>query len=336
MTPSRRLHLDLFSGLGGFALAARWTGWTTVAFSETDPYANRILKKHWPDVANLGDITHCADWPFIECDLITGGFPCQPHSLAGKRRGAADDRALWPFMRAVIARSRPAWVVAENVPGIRTVEQPGLSFDLGAIEGAFQAQLQNRSRFWPTIEAWSDLQLHLVAEDLQTLGYAVHPLVVPACGVDARHRRDRVWVVAHAHHERRNAATLDRKPASHDCGQAQPENQAEQPGGSPVLADASRLQSGWPEQWTERQRAGQCREQSALSDAGRSLLEKSQGEQPFQPEAPASWLPEPDVGRVADGIPHRVDRLRCLGNAIVPKVAAVLLGSIAEIETARE
>ena len=106
--------------------------------------------------------------------------------------------------------------------------------------------------------------------------------------------------------------------------------------GSPVLADASRLQSGWPEQWTERQRAGQCREQSALSDAGRSLLEKSQGEQPFQPEAPASWLPEPDVGRVADGIPHRVDRLRCLGNAIVPKVAAVLLGSIAEIETARE
>ena len=91
-------HLDLFSGIGGFALAARWSGWQTVAFSETDSYANRILKKHWPEVPNLGDITRCAHWPNIKCDLVTGGFPCQPYSLAGQRRGASDDRALWPFM----------------------------------------------------------------------------------------------------------------------------------------------------------------------------------------------------------------------------------------------
>ena len=157
-SPSRT-HLDLFSGIGGFALAANAAGYQTIGFSEINPYACKILKRHWPDVPNYGDIRNVRG---IRCELLTGGFPCQPYSLAGKRRGASDDRALWPEMLRVIGESKPRWVLGENVPGIINVE------------------------------------LDRVLADLESLGYSAWPLVIPACAADAGHRRDRVWIVANA------------------------------------------------------------------------------------------------------------------------------------------
>jgi len=154
-------HLDLFSGIGGFALAAKWMGWETVAFCEREKYARRVLEQHWPGVPIIDDITQ---WPSerIGCDIITGGFPCQPFSCAGKQAGKEDDRYLWPAMLAVIERERPAWVVGENVFGI------------------------------------VKMALDQVLSDLEAIGYATRAFVIPACAVDAPHRRDRVWIVAHA------------------------------------------------------------------------------------------------------------------------------------------
>jgi DNA (cytosine-5)-methyltransferase 1 len=168
----KHTHLDLFSGIGGFAIAAQNAGFETIGFSEIEPYACAVLNKHWPNVKNHGDIKSING---IKADLVTGGFPCQPYSVAGKRKGAADDRALWPEMLRVIAEARPAWIVGENVAGIINME------------------------------------LDRVLSDLEALGYATWPLVIPACATDARHRRDRVWIVAHS---MRGRHTGSRKPVN--------------------------------------------------------------------------------------------------------------------------
>ena len=106
-------HLDLFSGIGGFALAAKWAGYETIQFVEIDPFCHKVLKKHWPDVPIHSDIKTFDVTKYNgSIDLITGGFPCQPYSVAGKRLGKADDRALWPEMLRIISEIRPAWVIA--------------------------------------------------------------------------------------------------------------------------------------------------------------------------------------------------------------------------------
>lgn len=111
-------HIDLFSGIGGFALAAQWAGFKTICFSEIDPYASAVLRKHWPEVPNLGDITKADFSPYAGATLLTGGFPCQPWSNSGLKRGVNDDRHLWPAMLEAVKSTRPAWVVGENVAGI--------------------------------------------------------------------------------------------------------------------------------------------------------------------------------------------------------------------------
>jgi len=206
-------HLDLFAGIGGFSRAVHWLGGTTVGFVEWDSWNRRVLAKHWPEARFHGDIrTFTAatlrDWGItapgvsqadagrsrgpggevhagdelpafhggqaspsvtggagrshVAVDLITGGYPCQPFSLAGQRLGAADDRHLWPEMRRVVNLVRPRWVLAENVAGHIT------------------------------------MGLDTVLAELEADGYACGAVVVPACAVNALHRRDRVWIMAHA------------------------------------------------------------------------------------------------------------------------------------------
>jgi len=158
-------HLDLFSGIGGFALAGRNT-WgpdhKVVAFCEIDKYCQRVLKKHWPDVPIFSDIRELDGKAYTDDDLLTGGFPCQPFSVAGQQRGKDDDRYLWPEMLRIISEARPRWIIGENVPGI-----VGLGLDT-------------------------------VLSDLESQGYEAQTFVIPACAKDAPHRRDRVWVTAHS------------------------------------------------------------------------------------------------------------------------------------------
>ena len=159
-------HGSLFSGIGGFDLAARWAGWDNLFNCEIDLFCRTVLKYHFPDAEQYGDIktTDFAVWR-DRIDVLSGGFPCQPFSQAGKRKGTEDDRYLWPEMLGVIRSVRPRWVVGENVLGIVNWSK-GLVFEQ-------------------------------VCSDLEAEGYEVQPFVIPACGVNAPHRRYRTWFVAH-------------------------------------------------------------------------------------------------------------------------------------------
>lgn len=154
-------HLDLFSGIGGFALAAEmvWENMEHI-FCEIDPFCKAVLKKHWPESPIYDDIRQLRGQELGTVELITGGFPCQPFSNAGKKRGKEDDRDLWPQMFRIIKETRPRWVLGENVAGFIKMEL-------------------DRSLF-----------------DLESIGYAVEAVVIPACAVGAPHRRDRVWIIA--------------------------------------------------------------------------------------------------------------------------------------------
>lgn len=158
-------HLDLFSGIGGFALATQ-TVWgdeyENVGFCDNNEFCQQVIKKHWPNAKIYGDI-HELKGTIGSADLITSGFPCQPFSDAGKKKGKSDNRYLWPEMLRVIREIRPTWVVGENVAGL-----------IGMAE------------------------FETVCSDLEAEGYEVQPFIIPACAVGAPHRRDRVWVVAYS------------------------------------------------------------------------------------------------------------------------------------------
>lgn len=156
----------LFNGIGGFALAAHWMGWLNVMHCEIDPFCNKVMNYHFPNSIQHEDIrtTDFTIWRG-RIDLITGGFPCQPYSTAGKRKGKEDDRHLWPQMLRAIREIQPQWIVGENVRGL-TNWNGGMVFDE-------------------------------VQSDLETEGYEVLPFLLPAAGVNAPHRRDRILFVAH-------------------------------------------------------------------------------------------------------------------------------------------
>lgn len=159
-------HGSLFSGIGGFDLAAEWAGWQNLFNCEIDPFCQTVLKHHFPDAEQFTDI-RTADFARYKdrLDVLTGGFPCQPFSTAGKRKGTEDDRYRWPEMLGVIRTVRPRWIVGENVYGI---------------------------------VSWSEgLVFKQVCVDLEAEGYEVQPYVLPACSVGAPHQRYRTWFVAH-------------------------------------------------------------------------------------------------------------------------------------------
>jgi DNA (cytosine-5)-methyltransferase 1 len=160
-------HGSLFSGIGGFDLAATWMGWENIFHCEWNTFGQRVLKHHFPKSISYNDITK-TDFTIHrgKIDILTGGFPCQPYSLAGKRKGKDDERHLWPEMLRAIREIQPRWVVGENVFGL-------INWDGGLVFNEVQT-------------------------DLEAEGYEVWPYVLPACAVNAPHRRDRVWFVAHA------------------------------------------------------------------------------------------------------------------------------------------
>lgn len=159
-------HASLFSGIGGFDLAAEWAGWTNVFNCEIDPFCRKVLKYHFPNAEQYDDIRTIDFTVWRDrIDVLTGGFPCQPFSVAGKRRGTGDDRYLWPEMLGSVREIRPRWVVGENVLGI--------------------------------VDWSGGLVFEQVCSDMEDEGYEVRPFVLPACGVDAPHLRYRTFIVAH-------------------------------------------------------------------------------------------------------------------------------------------
>ena len=265
-------------------MAAKWAGFETVAFCECEKYAQKVLRKNFPGVPIYEDVKKLDGRQFEGLELLTGGFPCQPYSQAGKRRGEKDDRALWAEMARVIQEARPRWVLGENVAGLVSL---GLDF---------------------------------VLSELESLGYTCEPVILPACALNAPHRRDRVWIIAHANGQsepegvgqfaphpsseggqRRKAGVerLDSQLKKRVPGRSDPRN---------VSNSNGERNCGWPPGGQDAENAGK----------------PSKSERNNEPRLEA-WHIEPNVGRVAHGVPRRMDRLRGLGNAIVPQVAYELL-----------
>ncbi len=263
-------HTDLCSGIGGFSLGFQWAGLSEpVLFCDTDAWCRKVLAKHWPDVPIAEDVKELANDPdglVPDCDILTAGYPCQPWSVAGVRRGEEDDRHIWPEIFAIVQAKRPTWCVFENVYG---------HISLG---------------------------LDQVLSDLEAKGYATRTFVVPACGVDAPHRRDRLWIVGHTTDNGRNrgATQTGRKGQTH---------QSDQPGLS-VRGEPSRPSENVADTDSQQGRLRHTKRQDAENVRQSPRGQKHGG-----------WDFEPPVGRVANGIPRRVDRLKGLGNAIVPQIA---------------
>ena len=190
-------HASLFSGIGGAELAASWMGWDNKFHCEINPFCRKILEYHFPESISYEDIskTDFSDWRG-KIDVLTGGFPCQPFSLAGKRKGAEDNRYLWPQMLRAIREIRPTWVVGENVAGILTMVQPGEETEMGFQTSIFGEDDRKR------VLQRQEYATETICRDLEREGYSVQPFVIPACAVGAPHRRDRVWFIAHADEHR--------------------------------------------------------------------------------------------------------------------------------------
>jgi len=250
--------LSLFAGIGGFDLGLERAGMECVGQVEIDPFCQKVLAKHWPDVKRMTDIRDVKGDEFGPVDLISGGFPCQDISLAGRGAGLTGERSgLWFEYARIIGEVGPRWVIIENVPALRS--------------RGFVTVLQN----------------------LSTLGYDAEWHCMPASHVGAPHRRDRIWIVAYPTGSRGQACCGD---GVGRCGEA--------------VAHPNR--EGLP--LGQRETIGR----GIVRDTGKTAT------------ASSWWLSEPDVGRVALGVPSRVDRLRSLGNAVVPQVVEMIGRAIME------
>lgn len=192
MNQMRLVHGSLFSGFDAPSVAASWMGWENAFHCEINHFCNEILKYWFPNSEHYEDITKTdfSQWKG-RIDVLTGGFPCQPFSIAGKRKGADDNRYLWPHMLRAIREIRPTWVIGENVAGILTMVQPGEEVEVGNQTSIFGED--NRKR----VLLRQEYVVETICKDLEREGYSVQPMLIPACAVGAPHRRDRVWFVAH-------------------------------------------------------------------------------------------------------------------------------------------
>lgn len=290
-----RTHLDLFSGIGGFAIAAQANGLETVAFCEIDPFAQKVLRKNFPGTTIHNDITKTEEFKQYEgnIDILTGGFPCQPFSVAGKQKGTQDHRDLWPAMFRIIQQTQPSWVIGENV-------------------AHFTSMAFTRTK-----------------TDLESEGYTVQPFVIPACAVQAPHRRDRIWIIAHADSKRCSSRISDwqERPVLHDqdgdTGKNQRQGKSRKRGSGQTCEVAANHGS---------QRV-QGRKPQPL--CGQSAFPWFQDVRRVEDFFNRPDLPEPLIRGSRDGVSHRVDRTRALGNAIVPQVAAELIKAIVASDTAK-
>jgi DNA (cytosine-5)-methyltransferase 1 len=293
-----KTHLDLFSGIGGFALAARWNNIETIGFVENENYPRRILGKQFPGIPIHSDIHDFDATPFRGVSLITGGFPCQPFSVSGKQRGKEDDRFLWKEMLRVIVEAQPTWVLAENVAGIINM-------------------------------ALDEVLLDLEAED-----YATATVILPACSQNALHRRDRVWIIAKSLAHSKCQSVRD-KGSGQDASETS-SSKGELRERQRIWSDSGECSKDVAHSDSERRRLRHTVRQDA-EDAWESPRSTQHGTGKFIgrlggsldgiPEGldfPRRWGDgswENGIPRVTTKKENRAARLKALGNSILPQVA---------------
>ena len=269
-------HASIFSGIGGFDYAAFLLGWDNIFQCEIDPFCQRVLKHHFPNTDLYGDIKTTDFTKYMGAiDVISGGFPCQPFSVAGKQRGKEDDRFLWGEMLRCIQEVSPTWVVAENVHGLLTIEN-GLVFEQ-------------------------------VCSDLESQGYEVQSFVIPACGVDAPHKRDRVWVVAYSSNTGFKNLQQERKNGIYTSG------------------ITSNTESARFKTRTSGQKQNQLRR-------GNERVGTSNNWENFPTQSPVCGRNDGFSDRLVDiTFPKwRRESIKALGNAIVPAIAYNIFKAIEE------
>jgi len=344
-------HGSLFSGIGGFDLAAEWAGWENIFHCEINTFGRRVFKYYWPNSISYDDITK-TDFTIHRgtIDVLTGGFPCQPFSLAGKRLGTADHRNLWPEYHRVIREIQPTWVVGENVPGL-------LNWSGGLVFEQVQADLENE-------------------------GYEVWPVILPACGVNAPHRRDRVWFVAYNSNARIESTQRSGKNGIHEVvitpnprlfGQEKrqfepvgPEQLCEERPTPNPDSDGHQLRGLDQDRSTESQGEGDEQERERVWDNDRGIVKsgnatdtnserrqecdnagKSEQQGRFNGSFPSSenWSnfpTQPPVHRRNDGLSsrlvgitvpkHRNESIKAYGNSVVVQVVYQILKAIQKYE----
>ncbi len=407
-------HLSLFTGVGGLDLAAEMAGFETAGQCEWADYQYKVLCKHWPEaqVPKWRDIRTLTMESFYEktgkrtVDVISGGFPCQPFSVAGQRKGTEDDRYLWPEMLRVVQELQPTWFIGENVAGLASMVKSVGAF---RVENRQCNKTADADYYNSVLSRQEEMLLFSIIQDLNAAGFEVQPFIIPACAVDAQHRRDRLAIVGYSQYNGLLAAK--KRGGTNTTGNHQPQgtqpsrepartgrrasdetlgntdwqlqhgciNATQQTGGAGLAnngadvsyPDIKRLEAPGAEQQTARfarngknvpnpgsTRCGQPdsnnagfngkRHNPAQKQAGRpeqggafsnskvaansnnappARFRGDSGQIHAQPKpkgldlrSGTRWWPaEPNVGRVANGIPNRVDRLKCLGNAVVPQ-----------------
>lgn len=274
--------LSLFSGIGGIDLAAEWAGIETVAFCEYADFPRKVLNNHWPNVPIFKDVKDLNRAALEKegvidrnrtIELIHGGFPCQPYSSAGKQLGKKDDRDLWPEMFRIIKETRPRWVVGENVAN------------------------------------FVNMELERTLADLESEDYETQTFIIPATAVNAKHQRNRTFVVAYSDSLRKQQS----KRGISDFGRWSSY-------GCETMAHSSRKRWRQMEQYDRRG----TNEKEANCAFGKCSFQRRGGA--------SRWEPEPELGRVANGVPNRVDRIKSLGNAVVPQQIYPIFKAIMEIE----
>lgn len=299
-------HGSLFSGIGGFDLAAEWMGWENKFHCEWNEFGQKVLKYYWPNAELFSDITK-SDFTKYEgaIDVISGGFPCQPYSTAGKRLGKEDERHLWPHMLRTIQEVKPRWVVGENVRGL-------ISWNGGLV-------------------------FEEVQTDLEAAGYEVQPFLLPACGVNAPHRRDRIWFVAYSNNKGRGSG----------LGQVQKEN-------GEVSKWNNNAEFGNPSNWDATNTVGirlQKRSKTGDIQSEKGKAFKKRGKSAISIKTnggryhPANWESFPTQAPICfgdDGLSDRLDSvafskwrnesIKAGGNAIVPQVALQIFKAIQAYE----
>lgn len=307
-------HGSLFSGIGGFDLAAQWMGWDNVFHCEINPFGQKILKYYWPNAISYDDITK-TDFTVHrgKITVLTGGFPCQPFSVAGKRKGTEDARNLWPEYHRAIREIQPAWVVGENVPGL-------ISWSKGMVFEQVQTDLENE-------------------------GYEVWPFILPACSVGAPHRRDRIWFVAYSEsieNKWNGSGRLFTKSAGFN-----EQGAASDTDGLRRLQEYELQQSELHKQYGEKrptpntksermERIGGNEQQEPRSHGKTGLFVCSDTGQSFQ-----NFPTQPPVCNGDDGFSARLggitfpkwrnESIKAGGNAIVPQVALSIFSAIGAI-----